>query len=182
MIIFQNGDLVLRHPTLPDAPKIAFYGNNRKIWLNCTNNFPHPYTLADAEKWITERTANPPIHDAVIEWKGEAIGWMGLAMGTNIWTNKGEMGYWIGEPFWGLGIMSQLIQPFTTYCFSVLPQLHKIQLFAYTRNKASIRLFEKAGYVFESFLIQNCIKDNVIEDEVGYYVLRSDWEYQPEKE
>lgn len=176
MLIFEKEEIQLRFPKPEDAEKIAFYANNRKIWLNVTDNFPHPYTLEIAQEWISKRTSVQPIQDAVIVYKGEPVGWIGISMGTNIWTIKGEIGYWIGEPFWGKGIMSQVLSPFVDYCFQNIPQLHKINLYAYTRNVASIRLFQKAGFHFEANLMQNCIKDGVIEDEVGYYLLRSQWE------
>lgn len=179
MIIFESKDLRLRFPTPQDAERISFYGDNRKIWLNCTDNFPHPYPVSLAEKWIAERLALSPLQDAVIEFQGEAIGWIGITFGKNIWTNQGEIGYWIGEPFWGKGIVSQALPPFVDYCFTHHAQLHKIHLYAYTRNKASIRIFKKAGFIFEATFIQNCVKDGVIEDEVGYYLLRSQWEQHP---
>jgi len=46
---------VLRSFEATDASSLAKNANNRALWINMRDSFPHPYTLADANKWILEK-------------------------------------------------------------------------------------------------------------------------------
>ncbi len=88
-----------------DISSLIHYANNRKIWLNLRDIFPHPYTQAGAEKWIAicESNQGPTTYFA-IELDGEAIGGVGCRLMDDVHSKTAEIGYWLGEPFWGRGI------------------------------------------------------------------------------
>ncbi len=101
-----------------DQPSIARYANNRRIWINLRDRFPHPYTLADADAWIREVAGqDPPIHCGV-EVGGEVVGGIGLTLQEDVHRRSAEIGYWLGEPFWGRGIMSEVVPAFTAYALT----------------------------------------------------------------
>jgi hypothetical protein len=88
-----------------DVEALCRHANNRKVWSNLLDRFPHPYTKRDAERWIdlNHATLSAPLNFA-IEREGEAIGGVGVDRRTDIRSGTGEIGYWVAEPFWGQGI------------------------------------------------------------------------------
>src|SRR5712692_1513611 len=96
--------IVLRPWTRADIDSLVRYANNRSVWINLRDIFPHPYTRAGAEKWIEhcESEASKPANFA-IELSGEAIGGVGVRLLDDVHRLTAEIGYWLGEPFWGQG-------------------------------------------------------------------------------
>jgi ribosomal-protein-alanine N-acetyltransferase len=93
-----------------DAEGLARLANNPKIWLNLRDRFPHPYTRADADGWIAhceDETGKPT--QFAIDLDGTAIGGIGLEMLGDVHRQTVEIGYWIGEPYWGNGIASAAV-------------------------------------------------------------------------
>ena len=76
-----------------------------------------------------------------------------------------ELGYWLGEAFWGRGIMSVAVRAATEYAFSAFG-LTRLYALPYARNSVSIRVLEKAGYTREALLRRSAIKDGVVLDQV----------------
>ena len=87
-----------------DEPSLARHADNRKIWLNVRDRFPHPYTLADAESWLAKVTAAEPETQFAIEVDGEAAGGVGLFLQEDVSRFSAEIGYWLGEAYWGRGL------------------------------------------------------------------------------
>ena len=52
----EIGDWQVRSFREDDAAALARYANNRNVWRKFRDEFPHPYTLADAESWISYAT------------------------------------------------------------------------------------------------------------------------------
>jgi [ribosomal protein S5]-alanine N-acetyltransferase len=100
-----------------DKLDLARNANNRKIWLNLTDMFPHPYTEIDAEIWI--QAANEPTLNThlAIEFEGIAVGGIGIIADDGVCCKTGDFGYWIGEPFWGKGIATAAAQAMVDYAF-----------------------------------------------------------------
>ncbi|HXE00283.1 MAG TPA: GNAT family N-acetyltransferase [Candidatus Acidoferrum sp.] len=90
-----------------DEPSLVRYANNRNIWRNLRDRFPHPYTAADADAWITKAEAEAPVTSHAIVVDGETVGGVGVDLGTDVRRRSAEIGYWLGEPFWGRGIATK---------------------------------------------------------------------------
>jgi RimJ/RimL family protein N-acetyltransferase len=73
------------------------------------------------------------------------------------------MGYWLGEEFWGRGIMTEAVGALTDFCFDNFP-LRRIYAEAFANNPASARVLEKVGFVFEGRLKNHVIKDGELLD------------------
>lgn len=51
-VIIDGDNFIVRHFEQSDAKALSLSANNRAIWLNLRDRFPHPYTEGDARKWI----------------------------------------------------------------------------------------------------------------------------------
>ena len=94
----EIGQYVIRDWKMEDAPSIARYANNRKIWINLRDAFPHPYGLQDAESFISSTLQAEPITVYAIATRAEAIGAIGLVVGNDVHRFTAEIGYWLAEP------------------------------------------------------------------------------------
>lgn len=158
---------------MEDAPSIAKYANNRKIWLNLRDAFPHPYSLQDAESFISHSIESNPKTVFAIATQSKAIGSIGLLLGKDVHRFTAEMGYWLAEPFWGKGIMTKAVKSLTAYSIHDL-KLHRVFAEPYTTNPASARVLEKAGFKREGILRANVFKDGKILDQFLYsYVAKA---------
>src|SRR6516225_3182864 len=77
----ESVQFILRAWRRSDISSLVRYANNRKIWINLRDIFPHPYTRAEAEKWIAICESNQgPTTNFAIELQGEAIGGIGCRL------------------------------------------------------------------------------------------------------
>ena len=152
---------------LDDAESLAKHANNRKVWLALRDLFPHPYTRQDAHEFLRRTTSEQPITNFCIEVDGAAVGGIGIRVGHDVHRHTAELGYWLGERFWGRGIMSEAVGAFTDFCFTNFP-LRRVYAEPFANNPASARVLEKAGFVFEARLKNNVIKDGKLLDSLLY--------------
>src|SRR5438094_4362571 len=112
-----------------DQPDIVHHANNLNVARHLRDLFPQPYTLSDANDWIA-RVANqsPPLNLAITT-DDQLIGGIGLALGSDIHRVSAEVGYWLGESYWGRGIAACALRGFTHYGFATFLDLSRI--FAY---------------------------------------------------
>lgn len=159
----------LRKFTLKDANSLAEYANNREIWLNLRDIFPYPYTIADAKHFIESKiNKTNPLLNFAIDYKGFAIGSIGVIPQTDVFSISAEIGYWIGQPFWGNGFATEAVNLMTGYLFSNFSEIEKIYALVFSTNKASMRVLEKAGFEKEAALKRALKKDGNILD-LSYY-------------
>jgi ribosomal-protein-alanine N-acetyltransferase len=148
----------VRNWQLNDAESLAKHANNRQVWLRLRDAFPHPYTIEDANKFLQGLVAGLPRINFCIEIDGAAVGGIGLRPGEDVHRHTAEFGYWLGEEFWGRGVMSEVVPAFVDYCFKEFC-LKRIFAMPHSNNAASARVLEKAGFVLEGRLRNNVIKD-----------------------
>ncbi len=166
--IIEAPPLIVRRWRASDLKALVRNANNRKIWLNLRDRFPHPFTAADARAWIAIRaadTGNP--HNFAIEFEGGAIGGIGMEFFTDVHRLTAEIGYWLGEPFWGRGFATIALRAATEYAFATFA-LRRIQATVYEWNPASARVLEKAGYELEGCLRDHVVKDGRVGDVLMY--------------
>jgi ribosomal-protein-alanine N-acetyltransferase len=158
---------VVRSWRTSDAAPITRYANNRKIWLNLRDAFPHPYMLKDAREYIRGVRQRTPETSFAIAVDDEAIGGIGFMLHPDVERVSAEIGYWLGEPFWGRGIASDALKAVTAYAVET-HQLTRIFAVPFAWNTASCRVLEKAGYVLEARLRRSAIKDGKMTDQLQY--------------
>jgi [ribosomal protein S5]-alanine N-acetyltransferase len=150
-----------------DAPSLARHANNRSIWINLRDQFPHPYSLADAERWIREAAGLEPQTHFAIAVDGAAAGAIGFHLKKDVRRLSAEIGYWLGEEFWGRGIATEALRAVTDYAIEH-HGLTRIYAVPFAWNVASCRVLEKAGYVLEGRLRNSAIKDGRLTDQMQY--------------
>jgi RimJ/RimL family protein N-acetyltransferase len=134
--------LVLRAPIRGDVPDLVKLADNPKI-AAVLSRLPSPYTRADgigfveiiAQRWDERPYAI--VHD------GQFIGVVGFSFKDG---ELPELGYWLGEPYWGKGLMSEAVKGLLEAAFAT-HQYPRIQARAMTSNLASLNVLEKAGFV-----------------------------------
>ena len=166
------GPYSLRNWQKEDAPVLAGHANNRKIWANLRDAFPHPYELADAEAFLAMVFQQNPKTVFAISHNHEAIGAIGLRIGEDIHRFTAELGYWLAEPFWNKGIMAQAVEKFTEFAFDRF-KLHRIYSKPFAYNQASARVLEKAGFAREGLMRCNVFKDGKMLDQLLYAKINS---------
>jgi len=164
--------LVLRSCTirpwrLDDAESLVKHANNRKVWLGLRDKFPHPYTSEDARKFLEATVKSGPIKDFCIEVNGASVGGIGIHLGIDVHRHTAELGYWLGEEFWVRGIMTEAVGAFSDFCFDTF-SLRRVYAEPFANNRASARVLEKAGFVFEGCLKNNVMKDGKLLDSLLY--------------
>lgn len=162
---------VIRLWSLEDADAVQRYVNNRKIWLNLRDIVPHPYSLQDARAFLGFVTQAKPPTDFAIANETEAIGCIGLRRGNDVHRKTAELGYWLGEPFWSRGIMTEAVTAFTHWAFRAF-DLQRIFAEPFADNIASARVLQKAGFVCEGRLRANVFKDGKVLDSLLYALVR----------
>jgi RimJ/RimL family protein N-acetyltransferase len=163
---------VIRPWSIEDAASLQSHANNRKIWLCLRDLFPHPYELSHAEGFLQRLTQENPQTTFSIAKGSEAIGCIGLHLGADVHRRTSEFGYWLGENYWGQGIMSEAVPAFVKAAFENFDFLERIYSEVFDNNPASIRILEKSGFVCEGRLRSNIFKDGVILDSLLYARLR----------
>ncbi|RLT27855.1 MAG: N-acetyltransferase [Chloroflexi bacterium] len=155
-----------------DEDSIARYADNVQVWRNVLDRFPHPYTLEAARSWVAHcQTHEPQTHNFGIEVDGAIVGMIGLESGADVHRRSMEIGYWLGEPFWGRGIATEAARAVTEYAFATF-DINRVQAWVFGWNPASARVLEKAGYVLEGRHVGAVTKAGETTDELAYAIVR----------
>ena len=150
-----------------DRAGLLRFANNRYDWRNLAHRFPHPYTEAEADHWFAALSRTPePTHWA-IEVEGQAAGGVGIEPGEGVYARSAQLGYWLGEPFWGRGIMTAAVAAAAGYALSRLGFV-RLEARVYAWNPASMRVLEKCGFQREGVLRKSVFKDGQLIDAVLY--------------
>jgi ribosomal-protein-alanine N-acetyltransferase len=165
------GTCVVRDWMVSDLPSLVHHANNRKVWLNLRDRFPHPYTEANGREFLAHVLHQQPATVWAIEVEGEAAGGIGVVQLPDVERVSAEVGYWLGERYWGRGVMTEALRAVTAEAFCRL-ELRRIFALPFADNLGSIRVLEKAGYTLEGRMPQSAIKDGVVRDQLMYGAYR----------
>lgn len=170
-MILKSEKIILRSPTKADIPTLTNIANNKKIFDNVRDMFPHPYGLKDAERFIDFATGKKKGEIFAIEFEGKLTGFGGVHLQEDVYRRTGEIGYWLGEEFWGKGIATEAVKLLVQYGFE---ELELIRIFAgvFEHNLGSMRVLEKVGFEKEGISRKAVIKNGKILDEHRYAILK----------
>lgn len=114
-----------------------------------TTPFPHPYPAGGAEAYVKESMelweAGTKYVFAICDARDRAIG-MALLKDVDRTEGRGELGYWVGRPYWGKGIATGAARAALAYGFETLG-LRSIQAVTLEANPASLRVLLRLGFV-----------------------------------
>lgn len=154
-----------------DRDAIVRHANNRNVSINLRDRFPYPYTANDARIWLDIVVGTKPETNFAISVADEAVGGIGFTLQPDVGHRSAEIGYWLGENFWGRGLATDALRAVTHYAFG---NFDICRLFAHVFewNGASARVLEKAGYTLEGRLRKSVTKDGQTIDQLMYAVIR----------
>ena len=156
-----------------DATELARHANNRQVWLQLRDRFPYPYAVEDAREFIAHVRSRAPSTAFAVTVGDAPVGAIGVMLRDDVERCSAEVGYWLGEPYWGRGIATRALVGFTRFAF-VAYELERLYAVPFASNGASCRVLEKAGYRLEGRMRRSAIKDGVLQDQLLYAVLRAD--------
>lgn len=167
-------ECVIREWNISDADNLAVMLNNKKILNNLRDGLPYPYTIDDAKEYIysmihCDKTKTFPF---AITVKNQVIGSIGVFRCDNIHFRTAEMGYYIGEPYWGQGFGTSAVEQVCNYIF-VNTDIIRIFAEPFATNMASCRVLEKAGFQLEGILRKNAVKNGQILDMKMYAKIKN---------
>ena len=168
--------LILRPFDLADARDVQHLAGDYAV--SRTTLIPHPYPDGLAGIWIASiqkdiKRGKVAAFAITLARSGRLIGSIRLQIDRA--NARGELGFWIGKPFWGQGYATEAVRAVIGYGFSDLG-LHRIYGMHFSRNPASGRVMEKCGMVHEAHLREHVRKWGVFEDADIRAVLRDEWE------
>lgn len=153
---------------------------------------PHPYTEEHAKSWA-EQCMDPsdfvksgpwtaetggqgpatPTH-YVITVNDEAVGSIALEFcdPKNIYARSAELGYWLGEEYWGKGVMRAVVPVFTQWAWRTFGMLIRLDSPVHEKNAASRKCLERAGFVYEGTRRRAIVKNGVVADEIMLGMVR----------
>jgi len=157
-----------------DERPLVKHANDREVWNNLRDSFPHPYTYEDAVRWIefVATQGTPPRRFAIV-LDDEPIGGVGLMIGDDVECKVAEVGYWIGQSHWGKGIATEALRWLSRYAFEAF-DLVRLHAAIFEWSRASARVLEKTGYKLEGRLRQSVFKNGQIIDSLMYALLRDE--------
>ena len=146
-----------------DAEQLAFLFNNIKIWNNMRDYIVHPYTIEDSTHFIQSQHAILPTQNFAIILNNQVVGGIGINLKSDIYRMNVELAYWIGEPYWGMGIASEAVNQMVEYVFNSFA-INRIVAEVFDYNKPSMRVLEKNGFYLESVSRKGILKNDYLLD------------------
>jgi ribosomal-protein-alanine N-acetyltransferase len=165
MVLLKNFDAV-------SPGGLQQLANNASIAQNLRDVFPHPYTLDDARFFLSLVEQQKVRHTFAIYNEETFVGVGSIVPQDDIYRHSAEIGYWLGEPFWGKGYATEAVNLLTQYAFNEL-QLVRVYAGVFAGNVASMKVLEKADYRLEAVLQSSVIKHGKLLDQHLYSILNN---------
>lgn len=161
--VLKTDRLILRHPRVEDATAVAALVGNLNVsrWLT---RVPHPYTDADATNFIDQQITGRR-KTFFIEMKDAVVGCIGTVS---------ELGYWLGQPYWGQGIVTEAARAVTAHHFA--DGHDTLQSGHFVGNAASRNVLTKLGFVDEQIEPAKSIATGLDHDLQRMVLTRTAWE------
>jgi RimJ/RimL family protein N-acetyltransferase len=169
-MVLTDSHILLRPLEISDKFRLVEIANNKNISINLRDGFPNPYTLRNAEDFISKVIELNPNEVFAIEWNGEYVGNIGLHKGKDVYRKSAEIGYFLGESYWNKGIMTRAVKLVCEFGFREL-DIIRIHAGIFEYNSSSMRVLEKCGFRREAVLKNAVMKNGRICDEYRYVKL-----------
>ena len=167
MMLLELSTCSVRSYRRSDAESLAAHANDRSVWINLRDGFPHPYSVDDGRAFIAKALGARPETMFAICVRDEAVGGIGFLLHSDVERISAEIGYWLGQAFRGRGIATEALKAVTRYAIE-RHGLKRVYAVPYEWNPASCRVLEKAGFVLEGRMRKSAIKDGKVIDQLLY--------------
>ena len=155
-----------------DQADLVRLANNLNVAMHLRDMFPQPYTWTDAENWVRRAARERPVRNFAICCAGQFAGGIGLVAGSDIHRVSAEVGYWLGEPYWGRGLATAALSELTQNAFRSLSELNRLFAYVDEEHLASIRVLEKARFRREGHLLGAAMKRGQLRNQFLYALTR----------
>ena len=177
-MILETKRLILRPWEESDAQDLYQYAKDPKV--GPAAGWPVHTSVENSREIIKTALSAPDTYAVVLKESGKAVGSIGLMRKENsnlsIEDHEGEIGYWIGSQYWGLGITKRVVKMFCDYLFSHFT-ITKIYAEIYSENIASCHVLEANGFQKEGYLKKHVYKNNNYHDLIIYGLREEEYEY-----
>jgi len=164
--------LCLRPFLISDAECVSKLCNNFNVYKS-TLSLPFPYPIESALNWIAthkEDFENDNRYEFAITDKDTAVLFGAIGLSNNKKHKNGEVGYWIGEEYWGKGYATEALRAVIDFAFSK-KEYHKVHSRHFESNPASGRVMQKAGMEYEGKQEEHLYKENKYETLILYGII-----------
>ena len=148
-VISETARLILRPWQESDAEDLYRYASDPQI--GPIAGWPVHTSIENSLEIIKGVLSKPETYAVVLKSAGHAVGSIGLMIGdaSNIGlpNDEGEIGYWIGVPFWGQGLVPEAVNEIIRYGFEDL-NLKQLWCGYFEGNTKSKRVQEKCGFKY----------------------------------
>lgn len=152
----QTRRLLLRPLAFSDAAAIQHHFNNWNIIENLASVVPWPYPDDGAETFIKQQLRKIAAGEEIYQWvlvlrlgDDEAIGNIRFIPRAD--NPKGNRGFWLAEPYWNQGLMTEAITVVNDFVFKTLG-IESFHVCNAASNVASRRVKQKTGAEFVGFV------------------------------
>ena len=156
-MIIQTKRLVLRPWKETDAEDLYTYAKDPAV--GPIAGWPVHTSVENCREIIRTVLSAPETYALIDKQTGKAIGSIGLLVGaaSNIGLpeNEGEIGYWLGVPYWGQGLVPEAVRALLRHGFEDL-NLQTIWCGYFEGNEKSKRVQEKCGFIYQ------CTRENIV--------------------
>lgn len=162
-------DVMLREWRMEDLPDLVKNANSKKIADTLRNTFPHPYTKEDGEYFLYLCKSADPAKELfyAISLDDIAVGSISLSKKDDINCKTAELGYWVGEAYWGQGIATEAVKKLCAKAFKLM-DIVRIYSECCQTNQASRKVLERAGFRLEGHFRKSIYKNGVLQDSYIY--------------
>lgn len=164
----------LRELTEKDHTALVELANNKKIWSNLRDVFPHPYSAQDGHNFISMVHTDTNAKRFAIDYDSNFVGMIGMFPQGDVYRYNAELGYWIGEKYWGKGIGTSAVSLIVEYAFNKT-EITRLYAGIFGYNKASAKILEKNNFRNEGIAKSTVFKDGEYHDEMRYAILKEEW-------
>lgn len=167
-------EVSIRPWRMSDALCLAEIINSKKIQDNLRDGIPYPYFEKDGEEFIASmlNADRDNTFAFAITVAGRLAGSIGAYRKTNIHRRTAEIGYYVGEQFWGKGVCTKAVKLVCQYVFDNT-DIIRIYAEPFADNIASCKVLEKAGFDLEGTLRSNAVKNGKVIDMRMYSLIKS---------
>ena len=142
--------LILRPWQETDAASLYKYAQNPDIGPRA--GWPPHSSVEISREVIRTIFSAPETYAVVLKETGEPVGSIGILFNENVHSrekkeNDTELGYWIGKPYWGQGLIPEAVRCLLYRCFTEL-NISAVWCGYYEGNSQSRRVMEKCGFSY----------------------------------
>lgn len=173
MTTLETARLILRLPLKGDAERIALLLNDPAVSGNLAR-VPHPYRLADARAWLATRRPGLAPTDTTFAIDLPGVGLIGHVGFHRDMRGDTVIGYWLGQPYWGRGYMTEATAASLEWFFSNTREV-LVRSGVFYFNAPSLKVQDKLGFVETGRSRLHCLARGEDVEHIDTQLTRSAW-------